>query len=511
MRENTQSTSGKPHWPVRVGLAVAALALVLAGSLLALRHGPAAPPVACSAGSAAPGRVFHVDPRHGSDAGDGSARHPWRSLAAESRISAQRTRVSRLTRLYRRLTGHPAPFARFANPAAVIGDGDTLLLADGDHGDVDLSGLVNRAFVMIAPEPGAHPRLSSLRLDSASHFILRDIRVEGPPRRSGQPEFLVIARALPGAPPADNIRLEGLTVGSTARIADVPRDRWAREGRSGFLLTGDCLTVARSTVHDVRFGVDLYHVRQARFERNTIAGFSVDGIDFSGSDIAISGNLVQDHYATGDDLHPDCMQAQPDRPDEIGGPLRIIGNTCLAATFARTDPDEYLQGISIFTGHWHDVTVRCNLVLDHHAHGVTLFGVDRAEIADNIVAGTFPPWNSWILAMPLPDGRHPVANRIRDNVASAYLNAAHGSAHRPLDVLHALGMTADRQIIDPFLAGFGGVALARNTVLAGGNLVARQPPDPRLAVQPLAFPIAPMPLAAARARFPLGAECQDWR
>lgn len=508
MRENTQHA---PHVAWRLGLAAVAMALALVVGVLAFRHGPPPAPVACSTAAAPSGRVFHVDARQGSDAGDGSAGHPWRSLTAGNRLSAERTRVSRLTRLYRRLTGRPAPFARIANPAGVVGDGDTLLLADGDYGEVDLSGLVNRAFVTIAAEPGAQPRLSSLRLDSASHFILRDIRVEGGPRRSGLAEFLVTARALPGAPAADNIRFERLTVGSTARIGAVPRRQWAGEGRSGFLLTGDCLAVSASMVHDVRFGADLYHVRHARFERNTIAGFSVDGIDFSGSDIAILGNLVQDHYATGDDLHPDCMQAQPDRPDESGGPLRIVGNACLAATFARSDPGEYLQGISIYTGHWHDVSVRCNLVLDHHAHGITLFGVERAAIADNVVAGAYPPWNSWILAMPLPDGRHPVANRIENNVASAYLNAAQGGVRPPLDVLHALGMTADRQIIDPFLAGFGGVMLGRNTVLAGSNLVVRQPPDPRLAVRPLALPIAPMPLAAARARFPLPARCGDWR
>ncbi|MFO6445764.1 right-handed parallel beta-helix repeat-containing protein [Erythrobacter sp. NE805] len=399
------------------------------------------PLVACSTSAPTTGRVFHVDPVRGSPAGDGSRARPWRDfdhLVAAGLIGESRRSIGRLDRLAAGLLGR-APAARLqARPGARLRAGDTLLLASGDYGDVDLSGLVNSGFVTIAAAPGATPRLASLDLSGASHFVVRGIAIAAAQALPGR-SHLVTLHA-PGAPRADNILLEDLAVSSLRAIAATPPDVFEKEAPSGVILAGDCVTLKDSRLHDVGTAVSVYQARRVLIAGNAIDGIAIDGIQFSGRDILIRGNVITNQWPVTGPLHPDCMQGAAPGPKARFGPVEITGNVCirgLADTESRREArtDIYgWQGISIFDGHWRGVTVRCNLVLAGAQHGMALYGAEGALIEGNVVHGTVKGRASWIAVLPAKDGRQSSGVLIAGNRASAYLNGVR-DAPVPLETM----------------------------------------------------------------------------
>src|SRR3954467_12843960 len=90
---------------------------------------------------------FYIDPINGSDAGDGSAGDPWRSLQALFDDGLIETR------------DWPSfPYAAGmqlvdVNPGAPVRAGDTLWLRDGYHGDLVVEHAYNAAPITIAAAP----------------------------------------------------------------------------------------------------------------------------------------------------------------------------------------------------------------------------------------------------------------------------------------------------------------------------------------------------------------------
>ncbi|OYZ09998.1 MAG: hypothetical protein B7Y36_11495 [Novosphingobium sp. 28-62-57] len=419
--------------------------------------------------AAAAGRVFHVDPVRGSLDGDGSAARPWRSLdgIVAAGLVGDETRAPRLVdraiAKFRRVTINPP---MHANGEAIVHSGDTILLASGDYGSLQLSGLANRAPITIAAAPGASPRFQSIAVHDLVNFVFRDLVVT--PDRRPETGYLVTTRPRPDVKVSHNVRFTGLAIDGAGSIAQTDPALWAKTSANGVLLFGECIDLEKSTVRDTHIAVVAYRSRKIRVENNEIRDFSVDGIEFSGNDIVIKNNVIRDHWPTGDTLHPDCMQGQsgPDLP--TFGPVEISGNICLSDTTA-VRHSRYLQGISIFDGRWDDVRVSCNFVRPSVAHAIALYGVDNARISENAVMGWPGPVLPWIVAMPAKNGRHPTGNVITQNSAQAYLNAIHGGAQPPQKLIEAIGVYRDDAVIRAALTEpVRGVALYENAWLPPG-------------------------------------------
>lgn len=460
------------------------------------------------------GRVFHVDPVRGSIAGDGSAARPWRdlrSLVSGGLIGEYRRRLWRADRYAASVTGR-APVTRLAERrGAVVRSGDTLLLADGDYGLVDLSGLANAGFVTIAAAPSANVRLSGLNLSGASHFVLRGLRIVGDAPAS-QAGFLATTYA-PGPHRADNIVLDNVEIGWTTRLAEADPADFSARAPSGLQFGGDCLTLTNSHLHDLESGLNIYRARKVLVAGNAVTGVSVDGIQFSGRDLTIRDNAIFGQRPVPGRLHPDCMQGQlPER--QSSGPVMIERNLCLRAPIRepsqqRTDRFGW-QGIVIFDGRWRDVTIRCNIVLPANQHGIALYGATNSLIEHNTVFGNAGGRPSWIAVLPAKDGRPSAGVRIRENRASAYLNAVIGAPLPPDAMLDALKVKrGDRALVTTLMQPLDGVVLERNTWAPPQRVPGPLTRDPRFIWEPAGSLPEANSVAEALRQYPLPPACTE--
>ncbi len=459
---------------------------------------PTDPVCDISAKAVGSGRTFYVDPQRGTVDGDGSKARPWRSLQAaidKRLIGTYVWEVGRLQKIDAKVRDVKPEPRLYRNFDAVVGDSDTILLASGDHGSLVIRGLVNRERITIMAAPGADVRFSSLNLEGASHFTFRGIKI-GSAERPRVGRYLVNMRTVANPRRSDNITFDSVDVGGTVSIADATPEAWATNSSAGMQLFGDCIEVTRSKVHDVHNGIVLHTTRRSGITDSEVRDFSVDGINFSGQDIVVRNNVIRNHWPTGDDRHPDCMQGLP--AGGASGPIVIERNVCLADSAGSPGRSRKLQGINFFNGRWSAITIKCNLVQVNMPHGIALYSVDRATVSGNIIVGDTAPAPTWIAAMPTADGRKPVANVIAGNLATGYINALGDNAAEP----EAL---AKRLKISPTGAMFAparGLA-AENVRLEGNRWVqtsdAGSFTDPRFVAVARPDLLAPMTVTQARA------------
>lgn len=514
----------KVRW---LGLAAVAVVLALAAAALRISDRPhltleQVPLAACSnpdTPTATPaGRVFHVDPRRGSADGDGSAGRPWRDLQqlVDAGLIGEKRRELRLSDRLAASLAHSVPTVRSREQkTAVIRSGDTVLLASGDYGRLDLSGLANRGFITIAAADGAKARFTSIDLSGASHFVLRGIIVQGAAPIRGRH---LVSTYVPGPLRADNLVLDNMEIASDLPISTTKPDDFADLAPDGVMLGGDCLHMTGSRLHDLESAVNVFVGRKVTVAGNVIRDFSVDGVQFSGRDIVVRDNAIFDQWPTPDPLHPDCMQGQPP-DDQMFGPVTISGNLCVRAlASARRDqidaaglPDRFgWQGIGTFNGRWRDVTIRCNLVLPDAQHGIALYGAANALIAHNVVAGLSRGEPKWIAAMPSAEGRQPVGVLIRGNRATAYLNAVQNGT-RPLeDMIDIVRVKRhDAALVETLRKPISGVTLKDNVLLVAPGSSEGAIPDPRFAMTTLGSLARPKDMQEADKFHALPEECAE--
>ena len=125
---------------------------------------------------------FYVDPVSGSDGGDGSAAHPWRTLQAVVEAHLVETRN------WESLPYQPGKQLVTVNAGAPVKAGDTLWLRTGYHGAVVISGAYNALPITVAAQSGHTPRLASLLVRSAQNWILQGPLDQPVPRAAPQPD-----------------------------------------------------------------------------------------------------------------------------------------------------------------------------------------------------------------------------------------------------------------------------------------------------------------------------------
>lgn len=511
---------------VAAALLLIALAGVIVAAAVAIRWATrptfvpleALPDIACETPAAGSGRVFHVDPARGTPDGDGSAARPWRdlaSLADRGLIGDGVRRIGVTNRILGVLAHGPALPRTASRPGSLVRGGDTLILASGDYGAVDLSQIANRAFLTIAAAPGAEVRFASLNLAGASRFVLRGITVKGDAAVAGGNHLVSTYRA--DLPRAEHILFDRIAVAGAQPLASIDAEPLSDRVPDGMILGGDCLGLIDSTLHDLESGVNIYRGRRVTVSGTTIRDILVDGVQFSGRDLTIRSNVIVNQYPGDDNLHPDCMQGQPPFAEPYG-PVAITGNRCIrrlagetgeAHVAAASARDTFgWQGISIFDGRWSGVRIACNLVLPAAQHGIALYGAADALVEGNVVVGLPRGEPSWIAALPSKEGRAPDKVVIRGNRASAYLNAVHGSGEPLARMIEALRVhKEDLALMDMLAAPIAGVTLAGNAwlVFPGNDRYART--DPRFRWETVAAPSLPASVEEAAARYPLPAGC----
>lgn len=340
--------------PIKLIAAAAILALGGMGAFAFLSNSQSRqeldhPKICLHSAGQAGGRVFHIDPLRGRDDGNGSAERPWRSIQHvfdQGLVGDRMQRPSLLEKIRARVTGNWHDFALHDNPTSVVHGGDTIALASGSYGRLEMAGLSNDLQITIAAAPGAVVKFDSIAISGSRAFTFKDLMVE--PEHAGQGSFLVTTRPAPDSRRSQDILFENVSIKGAGNIATTDPKVWSKSAAGGALLFGECLGLRNSSIRNVRFGAVIYRSSRVFVQNNEISDFSVDGIDFSGSDLTIKDNVIHSNWPTGDNLHSDCMQGQSGDDHPPYQHVRIIGNVCLSS--AAKSREGEIQGINIFDG-----------------------------------------------------------------------------------------------------------------------------------------------------------------
>lgn len=397
----TQLSKYFPHH-----ILIATLLLVATDAVAAIDvpNGCAAPP------ASAPTRNFYIDPLHGAVGNDGSSAHPWHTLAEA--ISADKF--------------HPQA-------------GDAYYLLSGPHGAIALKGLHKSNFITIAAAPQAKPLVYGLTVTDSSKLLINGLTVENDGNVSGR-ALVHLGHDITPDGTSDIIFTNNI-------VRTAPDDvfaKWDDAERTSrikhFAVSSNarCSTISHNVIRNVKNAIGIYAATDALILDNEISNFAYDGIDINGSRLTLRQNRIHDHLSLHDGQHPDCVQGIASATAPEAGDILIDGNLCLLQTdqAKAADRREIMQGISVFDGQWRNWTVINNIIITRSYHGISLFGVHHALVANNTVLSIDPRIPAWIRSYPMKKrqgGRPPEDNIIRNNISNAFPNMKGGPTGVSLD------------------------------------------------------------------------------
>lgn len=295
--------------------------------------------------------------------------------------------------------------------SGALAPGDRIVLGDGRHGALSVTGMAFDPPVTLTAGPGARPVLDQVVFLNAAGWVVDGVTVM-PPSDAGQGGALV--RVIESR----DIVLDRMHIASAEDTRGWSAATWRQRARSGIYLTGRDITVRRSRLGIVRHGI-ASRAEGARIEDNVIELFSGDGIRGLGDRSAYVGNTI-DTCVDVDGNHDDGFQSWSTGPDGTagGGVVRDVlveGNVILNGDHPLTC---HLQGIGLFDGFFEDWTIRDNVVVVNHWHGITVMGGRRVRVEGNIVVDSEPgrPGAPWITVTAHKDGRASEDSEISGNV-----------------------------------------------------------------------------------------------
>jgi len=371
---------------------------------------------------AAMANEFYIDPDHGSDAGDGSAAHPWRALQSVFDDGLIETRD------WPSYPYVPGMQLVPVNPGAPVRAGDTLWLRSGYHGDLVIADAYNTAPITIAAQPGQSPRIRSLLVRSAQNWILRGLTVSPSYAAANQAVTMLSVENHGWTGPSFDVEVDHCTLFSVADASAWGADEWINLASDGIYVGGDRVDVHDCSVRNVRFGIGV-DGGDARIRRNVVDGFSADGLRGLGDNGLFEYNTVKNDYI-GDDLdenHDDGFQSWSIGSDgEVGtgvvSGVTLRGNLFVNAENPANPLRGTLQGIGCFDGLFANWVVENNVVITDHWHGISFYGLRDSRIVNNTVIDLADgqPGPPWIGVFPHKDGRHSQNVVVRNNLATDY-------------------------------------------------------------------------------------------
>jgi len=323
-----------------------------------------------------------VDPVNGTDAGDGSASRPWRSLqdVVARQIETQTWEGS-------------LPFVEGkklvpVNSGAPVKAGDTVWLRTGDYGALAIQSAYNVAPITLAAEPGSVPRFSKVVVDSAQNWILRGLSVSPSYSANYSTNTIVTVENHSWRGPVSDIVIDEFEIFSVPNesVWTTAAD-WDTKAASAVNTSGARVLVRNCRIRNIDFGISMSG-KDSRVEYNTIDGFCGDGLRGLGDDEVFEYNLVKNRRFVNDN-HPDGFQSWSTGPGGVGtGVVKNItlrGNTFIAYENATIPFAGTLQGIGCFDGTYDGWIVENNIVITDHWHGISFYGASNTRIVNNTV------------------------------------------------------------------------------------------------------------------------------
>jgi hypothetical protein len=363
---------------------------------------------------------FYVDPVSGSDAGNGSATSPWRTLQTVLDAKVE-------TRDWESHPYQPGLALVPRNPGAPVKAGDTLWLRSGYHGALVVQSAYNTAPVTIAAAPGHVPRLKSLLVQAAQHWVLRGLSISPSHAPPLAPITVVNVRDHGFFGPAGDVSIEDSDVFTVDDASSWSAAERVNVASSGISVGADRVTVRGCRVRNVRFGIGVDGA-DARIQGNVVDGFSADGLRGLGDRGLFEYNRVENNYVEDppDANHDDGFQSWSVGPGGVGtGEVRGVtlrGNVFVHHWNSGHPLRSSMQAIGCFDGFFVDWVVENNVVVTDHWHGISFLGMRDSRIVNNTVIDLEPgsPGPPWIMVAPHKDGRPSENVVVRNNLSADF-------------------------------------------------------------------------------------------
>ena len=406
------------------------------------------------------GRMFFVDPARGAKENDGSEARPWRTLGEV--LDPANHLVA--TRSYGRRTSEGAFPTEPVNPAGRVRPGDTLVLMSGDHGAVDVMRYVDQDFISVVAGSRQTPLIRSLRVVSSSHWLFRGIKFQGqrPEKDLYAPMVGVGMNDYFG--PTDNIVFADDSFSTEDRTEGWSPSDWVNKPyKTGFVSYARCTALVGNHFFNLRDAVGIGPPAEySLVQDNLIEDFGNDGIDTTASNVVIRGNRIRSsRHSPAEPLHPDGIQGWT-APGATNRNVVIDSNWVVNLNPAE---DNAMQGISIFDGLWDGLTVTNNLVVTNNWHGIALYGIRNAVVANNTVVPARPArFPTWLMIHDPKQGAPSQNVIVRNNIAAQILangqdlKVDHNIASTKIEIkvgerklVATKGGVAEHNIVDPFI------------------------------------------------------------
>jgi hypothetical protein len=322
----------------------------------------------------------------------------------------------------------PAPAEVFLNPgddvvaAARKATKETIIyLRDGAYGPLRFDGFRPPGKITLRAVNWRKARVQQVLLQNASDITLDGLAMwDDPADRQKMGTALVCQ--------GDNGRFHVLNCEFRGH-PDVDYFAWdvAKWTAAGSVGMNDAVdgSVRNCLIRGVTFGPQVG--RNVVMEGNTLLGFCGDG--YRAFDSAkFHRNYGADNFQTSAN-HNDFFQSWNRAPIPAAG-LEIIGNTFVSWTGLADHPlrpqSITCQGIGIYDGFLDNLTIRGNLIVTDHWHGIWVAGATNSLIEDNDVLNinsqNAAQGKPWIQLVPNKDGRPSDNVILRNNRAAAVIS-----------------------------------------------------------------------------------------
>lgn len=347
--------------------------------------------------------------------------------------------------------------------------GDKILLSSGNYGALNLSGKYSN-FLTIAASPGQTPVFSKISIGNSSHIALRGVTITSL-RPLTSPALWGYVLLTTNS--SDNIIMDSNVIASRldtwpwlnepANMIDASKPDWTpltpeftpadgiNAGQS------NCIAITNNHIYNVLNAVAVSgdqigtNGKNYLIANNTINDFAWDGIDHGVSNELIKGNSITNSHGICIDNqfkcpHTDAIQGwnYEDKPGLTDSNVVIDSNLIMTQTSANfLLPNDDMHGISIFDGHWTNVTVSNNIVVTNTYDGIYITGTDGAQIVNNVVLGytTNPKRQPGIVYGGVGNEKNPSSNHtVRNNITPTLGLSSHVTS--PL-----VGMVVDHNLV----------------------------------------------------------------
>lgn len=389
---------------------------------------------------------FYVDPVTGSAAGDGSAARPWRTI--QEVFDAGLVESQQWAQLPYTQQSELVP----KNAGAPVRAGDTIRLRSGYHGDLTVLRYYNTGTITLAAEQGHTPCLSSLRIRSGSHWTIRGLTVSAEFSETYTRHALIDLDSHSWSGPVHDIVVEDCTIQSVADASTWSADQWDRLACNGFQVDGTRMTIRNNRLLNVNFGISV-GASHSLITGNLVENFAGDGLRGLGNYCTFQYNTVKNCYDVNRN-HDDGFQSWSVGPDGVGSGevvgLVLRGNTIINYEDPNQPHRGTLQGIGCFDGTFVDWVVENNVVITDHWHGITLLGARHCLVINNTVLDLNDrrPGPPWIRVNNHKKGMAPVDCVVRNNLATAFTNAADVREEKNLIIRNPADFFVDAKSFD---------------------------------------------------------------